>query len=87
MTALKEKVLLKSVNGSVTLALPAGANADVSASTVNGGISSDFSLPVKKNFPAGSNVDGKLGNGGPPIHMSSVNGGIRITKGGAAETE
>ncbi len=85
--ALKEKVSLKSMNGSLALAVPPEANADVSASTVNGGISSDFSLPIKKHIGTGSKVDGKLGSGGPTIRLSNVNGGIRITKGAAAEAE
>ncbi|HEY3166596.1 MAG TPA: hypothetical protein VGK57_05165 [Candidatus Binatia bacterium] len=77
---VKKAVVLKSVNGGVTIALAADAQADVSANTVNGGISSDFSLQAKKHFPIGQSLDGKLGEGGPGIKMSTVNGGIRIDR-------
>jgi len=77
---LKKAVSLKSVNGSVTVSLPTEANAKVSANTLTGGIKSDFSLPVKKHFPIGQNLDGKLGEGGPAIELSTVNGGIRIDR-------
>jgi DUF4097 and DUF4098 domain-containing protein YvlB len=77
---LKKSVSLKSVNGSVTLALPPEANAKVSAHTLSGGIHSDFGLQTKKHFPIGQNLDGKLGEGGPAIDLSTVNGGIRIDR-------
>ena len=38
---------LGSVNGGVTLVIPSNANASVKASTVHGGISTDFALKVK----------------------------------------
>ena len=84
---LKKSVSLKSVNGGVTVALPAEANADVSANTLNGGISSDFSLLVKKHFPIGRNLDGKIGEGGPAVKMSTVNGGIHIDRNTAVALE
>ena len=77
---LKKSVSLKSVNGSVTVALPPEANAKVSANTLTGGISSDSALQSKKHFPIGQNLDGKLGEGGPVIELSTVNGGIRIDR-------
>jgi DUF4097 and DUF4098 domain-containing protein YvlB len=77
---LTKAVSLKSVNGGVTISLPPDANAVLSANTLNGGISSDFTLPVKKHFPVGRNLDGKLGQGGPDIDLSTVNGGIRIDR-------
>lgn len=78
--ALKKQVSLHSVNGSVTLALPPDANADISADTVHGGISSDFSLKAKKNFPIGQDLHGKLGEGGPAVKISTVNGGIHLDR-------
>jgi DUF4097 and DUF4098 domain-containing protein YvlB len=77
---LMKPVSLHSVNGGVTIALPSDANADVSAGTVNGGISSAFSLAVKSHFPIGQNLDGKLGEGGPAIKISTVNGGIHFDR-------
>jgi len=84
---LKKSVSLKSVNGSVTVALPPETNARVSANTVSGGISSDFALQVKKHFPIGRNLDEKIGEGGPAIELSTVNGGIRIDRSKALALE
>lgn len=80
LVELKKPVSLKSVNGSVTLAVPANANANVSADTVNGSIENDFSLTSKKHFPVGRSLDGKLGEGGSKIKMSTVNGGIHLDR-------
>ena len=57
------EIKLKSVNGSVQLGLPPSPNADVKASTVTGGIKSDFPLTVQGSF-AGHNISGTLGSGG-----------------------
>lgn len=74
------EIQLKSVNGSIALGLPASPNADVSASTVNGGITTDFPLQVQGKF-VGKHLDGKLGSGGTRIELSNVNGGIKIGPG------
>lgn len=71
---------LDSVNGSIDLSLPDKASAQIKASTVNGGIKSDFDLSVKKHFPGGQNLDAKLGEGGAVIKASTVNGGIRVNR-------
>ena len=74
------EIHLKSVNGAINLGLPASPNAEVSASTVNGGISTDFPLQVKGKF-VGHHLDGTLGNGGTRIELSNVNGSIRLGPG------
>jgi tRNA A-37 threonylcarbamoyl transferase component Bud32 len=77
-----QSVSLDAVNGQLEAILPSNADANVSASTLNGGISSEFaSLVVKKEFPVGSHLKGKLGNGGAQVKASTVNGGIRFRKG------
>ncbi len=75
-----QSIELKSVNGSVKLGLPASPNADVSVSTVNGGVSTDFPLTVQGKF-MGHHIDGKLGNGGTRIEISNVNGSVHIGQG------
>ncbi len=76
-----DDVKLSTVNGSVRLTLPEGVNADVSAKTVNGGITSDFrEIEVRKKWGPRS-AEGRLGNGGRELALSTVNGGIRISKG------
>ena len=74
------EIKLKSVNGSIALGLPASPNADVKASTVNGGIKSDFPLTVQGTFGS-HNISGKLGNGGTQIELSNVNGSIHLGSG------
>ena len=74
------EIKLKSVNGSVNLLLPQSPNAQVSASTVNGGISTDFPLTVKGHW-VGKNMSGTLGNGGVQIELSNVNGSIHVGPG------
>ncbi len=71
------KFLLKP-RGSVSLALPEGTNADLHARTVNGSIRTDFPLTVRGKI--GKRVEGKLGEGGFKMNLSTVNGSIRILK-------
>jgi len=71
---------LKSVNGAVRLGLPSAPNADVTVSTVNGGITTDFPLTVQGKF-MGRHLDGRLGNGGTRIEISNVNGTVHIGPG------
>jgi len=73
-------ITLKSVNGSVDLLLPQSPNADVSASTVNGAISTDFPLTVKGRW-VGKNMSGTLGSGGVHIELNNVNGSIHVGPG------
>lgn len=70
---------LISVNGPLTLVIPSNANASVRATTVHGGISTDFGLTVKHGEYVGHSLDGQLGTGGPKIKLSNVNGPIRVT--------
>jgi hypothetical protein len=74
-----QTVSLTTVNGHIEATLPANANAAVSASTLNGGLSSEFpALVVQKKFPLGSKLKGTLGNGSAHVEASSVNGGIHF---------
>jgi hypothetical protein len=69
----------ESVNGSVTVTLTGTVNADVNASTVNGGISSDYPLTVQGRFGPRS-IRGTIGSGGRSLTLSSVNGSIAIKR-------
>ena len=70
---------LGSVNGNLTLIIPSNANASIRASTVHGGISTDFGLKVKHGEYVGHSLDGQIGTGGPRIKLGNVNGAIRIS--------
>jgi DUF4097 and DUF4098 domain-containing protein YvlB len=71
-------ISLHTVNGSIWLSIPEKTNAEFSASTVHGGISSDFGMPMSRHRRIGGSVSGRIGNGGAHIKLNSVNGGIRI---------
>lgn len=73
-------IQMKTVNGSLRLGLPSSPNADVSVSTMNGGITTDFPLQVEGKF-IGKHIDGRLGSGGTHIEISSVNGSVHIAPG------
>ncbi len=67
------------VNGEVTLQLPASTNANVRASTVSGDIRSDF--PLEINTESGpKHAQGVIGAGGQDLAISTVNGGIALLR-------
>ena len=76
-----EDIKLSTVNGSVHLSLPEDVNADVSAKTVNGGITSEFAEVETRQKWGPRSASGRIGSGGRELEVSTVNGGIRITKG------
>ena len=67
------------VNGSITVELPSGVNADVDMRTVNGRVSSDFPLTVEGSISP-RRQHAKLGEGGPSLKFSTVNGSIHLRK-------
>lgn len=77
--AFDEDVEFETVNGSITLEMPEGLNADFRASTVNGSIDSDFDVLVVGKFSPRS-LRGRIGNGGPELRLSTVNGSIRLRR-------
>ncbi len=73
-------ISLGSVNGNLTVVIPSNANASVRASTVHGSISNDFGIQVKHGEYVGHNLDAQIGNGGPRVKLTNVNGAISITR-------
>jgi DUF4097 and DUF4098 domain-containing protein YvlB len=76
-----EDVAFSTVNGGITLDLPAEVNAELRASTVNGDIVSDFPVTVRGRFGP-RRVSGTLGRGGHELELETVNGSITLRKGG-----
>ena len=72
-------VKLATVNGSVTLELPAGLDATVSANTINGAITSDFPLTSSGQLVA-HHAAGVIGDGGRRVDLNVVNGSVRLKK-------
>jgi len=81
-TDAAKSISLKSVNGAVSLTLPAEAGMRLSAATVHGTIESDFDLPVRKaGFGPGRNVEATIGKGGTAVRLNTVNGAILLRNG------
>lgn len=67
---------LSTVNGTIDVRL--AGSAEIVAETVNGRISNDFGIEVKKGKYVGSSMRGLVGGGGTVIELESVNGGIAV---------
>jgi hypothetical protein len=67
----------KTINGSVTVEMPKPTNLEVVANTQNGSITSDFPLMIQGKMSPRS-IRGTIGNGGPKLDLSTVNGEIRL---------
>jgi len=71
------------VNGSITLELPENFDADVSARNVNGGIQTDFPITIEGSAFGRHRLNGTIGQGGPRLELSTVNGSIRLKRAGS----
>ena len=69
----------KTVNGSITLEIPAGTNAELEAETLNGDISMDFPVTVQGRISR-KRVSGTIGSGGRELKLKTVNGSIRLPR-------
>jgi Toastrack DUF4097/zinc-ribbon domain len=73
--------VLKSVNGDIELRLSEETGADIEAETVDGEIDVDDDLHLTvENKRVGQQVRGRVGTGGIPISIKTVNGDIKIRK-------
>lgn len=68
------------VNGGITLTLPAEVHTEIRAQTVNGDIESDWPVTVRGRFGP-KRVTGTIGSGGRTLHLETVNGSIRLKRG------
>ena len=74
-----EPIEFKTVNGEIVLNLPADTNTDVHAETLNGDISTDFSLTVQGRISRRM-LNGTIGSGGRELNLATINGGINIRR-------
>ena len=70
---------MSTVNGSITLTLPATLNTDVRASTVNGDIASTSRSPISGRVSR-RRLEGTIGGGGRSLALESVNGSITLKR-------
>jgi hypothetical protein len=72
------------LNGSIRLALPAGAGAELRAAALNGRVTVDeaFVLTASSSgagaIPGQTRVSGTLNGGGPSVSVQATNGSVRI---------
>lgn len=67
----------ETVNGAITLDLPADTNAEVHAETLNGQITSDFPVTILGSISR-RKLNGTIGSGGRELSLKTVNGSIRL---------
>lgn len=78
-TLWTEALKFRSVNGSVSLDLPADASTDLDVATVNGSISTDFPMTVSGRINP-KRLNGTIGAGGRSMSIETVNGSVTIRK-------
>jgi DUF4097 and DUF4098 domain-containing protein YvlB len=67
----------ETVNGSVVLALPEGAGGELDVRSLNGDFRSELPVTLQGSLGA-REFHGRLGQGGAPIRIRTVNGSVRI---------
>ena len=67
-------------NGGVTVSMPEHYSAHLQTETVNGGVQSDFETPASPDGRRARRLDFNVGSGGPLIHVSTTNGGVKVKK-------
>jgi hypothetical protein len=73
----KNGAIAETTNGSVLLAVPSDTHADLEARCLNGNFSSELPVAFESTLKP-REMHGKLGRGGAPIRLHTVNGGIRL---------
>lgn len=69
-------ITANTTNGGIKFIVPEKYSADLRAGAVNGGIHIDFPVTIKGWIT--KNIETKLGEGGAPISLNTVNGGVTI---------
>src|SRR6266446_3749869 len=73
----KNGAVAETTNGSVLLAVPADTQADLETRCLNGNFSSELPVAFESTLKP-REMHGRLGRGGAPIRLHTVNGGIRL---------
>ena len=84
-------VRLTTVNGAVRLEVPPTTDAELDATTVNGGVSVDERLGLagvsgnRSTSGPTTSIRGRLNQGGQRITLQTTNGGVRVTTPGSGD--
>jgi len=73
----REPILVETVNGSVVLEVPAGAQAELEVRSLNGDFQSELPFALLSSTGA-QGFRARLGRGGSAVRLRTVNGGVRI---------
>lgn len=73
----KSGATVETTNGSLVLAIPPDLQAEIEARCLNGSFFSELPITMESTQRP-REMHGKLGRGGAPIHLRTVNGGIRL---------
>ena len=76
---LADDLSFTTVNGSITLTLPAGINAQLDMRTVNGRLTSDFPITISGSISP-RQINATLGSGGRRLELRTVNGSVTIKR-------
>jgi hypothetical protein len=68
------------VNGNVELRLSSELNADLTTGGMNGRLNSEIPTVSVEKDDRGSHYSAHIGNGGPTITISGINGNVRLTR-------
>lgn len=69
---------VQTTNGGVTIMVPDGYSARLETGTKNGGLQFDFPITVQGRLNRNVAID--LGSGGPPIRVTTTNGGVVVRR-------
>jgi len=78
-TQWSQTLRFRSVNGSISLDLPADTSTDVQATTVNGSINTDFPIAVTGRVNP-RKLTGTIGGGGRSMDLETVNGSVTLKR-------
>lgn len=72
------------VSGDIVLHLPPGTGADVEFASLSGDFETDFPIEVSRRSGrfVGSELQGRLGSGGPRLTFKTVSGDVRLRRAG-----
>src|SRR6185312_1002144 len=70
---------VKTRNGGVNITVPENFSAHFQTETVNGSLQSDFPLTMSGDLKS-RNHDFTIGGGGPTIHVTTTNGGVKLKR-------
>lgn len=80
-----EELNVKTTNGGVMMSVPENYSARLETGTVNGHVSTDFPVTVQGRISKQLSMN--LGSGGPTVRAMTTNGGVRLRRAGAADSD